>query len=351
MKNLIVKGAPGSPYTRKMLSLLRYRRIPYNFIIGGLFDQGIMDTKSLPKAKVNLMPTFYFENKNKELEPMVDSTFILRKLEKSYLARSVIPKNAVLKFLDYFLEDFADEWLTKATFHYRWSYDEDIKKAGATLSRWRSLTDNEEQIKPIKDKISERQISRLYVVGSNKITSNIIENSYKNILKLMDNHMNNSPYMFGERPSSSDFALYGQLTQLATFDPTPMKIADNIASRIVAWVGVMEDLSGLEINNMDWIDADNISETFRNIFCEIGNTYVPVLLANYNAVYDNQDKVETDINGKLWSQKPFPYQAKCLNWIKEQYNLLEGKDKSFINNFLAGSGCESVFFDKKIIRK
>jgi len=130
-----------------------------------------------------------------------------------------------------------------------------------------------------------------------------------------------------------------------------MKIADNIASRIVAWVGVMEDLSGLEINNMDWIDADNISETFRNIFCEIGNTYVPVLLANYNAVYDNQDKVETDINGKLWSQKPFPYQAKCLNWIKEQYNLLEGKDKSFINNFLAGSGCESVFFDKKIIRK
>ena len=58
MKRLIDKGAPGSPYTRKMLSLLRYRRIPYNFVIGGLFDEGIMDTRYLPKAKVDLIPTF-----------------------------------------------------------------------------------------------------------------------------------------------------------------------------------------------------------------------------------------------------------------------------------------------------
>ena len=132
-------------------------------------------------------PSIYFENEEKKLDPMVDSTFILRRLENSYSTRSVIPENSVLKFLDYLLEDFADEWLTKATFHYRWTYDEDIKKAGATLSRWGSLTDNEEQIKPIRDEISNRQISRLYVVGSNKITSYIIEESYKNILKFSPN--------------------------------------------------------------------------------------------------------------------------------------------------------------------
>ena len=61
MKRIIVKGAPGSPYTRKMLSLLRYRRLGYNFLIGGLFDDGLMDTSHLPKAKVNLMPTFYLK--------------------------------------------------------------------------------------------------------------------------------------------------------------------------------------------------------------------------------------------------------------------------------------------------
>ncbi len=329
-----------------MLSLLRYRRLPYNFLIGGLFEEGIMDTSYLPKAKINLMPTFYFKNKSNKLEPMVDSTFILRRLEKLYSDRSAVPKSSVLNFLNYLIEDFADEWLTKATFHYRWTYDEDIKKAGSTLSRWRSLTDNEETIKPIRKDISERQISRLYVVGSNTTTSDIIEGSYKNILKLMDKHMNNYPYIFGERPSSSDFALYGQLTQLTAFDPTPMKIADNIASRIVAWVGVMEDLSGLEVNNSDWVNSNNLTESFRNIFYEIGNTYIPVLKANSEAVYQNKEEVKIEINGKLWTQKPFYYQSKCLNWIKEEYEALENKDKNFIDDFLNGTGCEQLFNEK-----
>jgi len=346
MKRIIVKGAPGSPYTRKMLSLLRYRRLPYNFLVGGLFDKGIMDTSHLPKAKVNLMPTIYFKNKLNELESMVDSTFIIRKLENLYIERTVIPKSPVLKFLDYLLEDFADEWLTKATFHYRWTYDQDIKKAGSTLSRWKSLTDNEEKNKVIKDMITERQISRLYVVGSNKTTLEIIEGSYKRILKLIDNNMNNSPYLFGNRPSSSDFSFYGQLTQLAVFDPTPMKLADDIAPRVVAWVGIMDDLSGLEVCDKDWVQDNNLSESFRNIFYEIGSTYIPVLKANYDAVYNNDKEVNVEIQQTVWSQKPFPYQAKCLNWLKDEYQILENNHKKLIDNFLYDTGCELLFNGK-----
>ena len=53
---IALKGAPGSPYTRKMLALLRYRQLPYRFI------QGMVDgaENDLPEAKVQLLPTFYF---------------------------------------------------------------------------------------------------------------------------------------------------------------------------------------------------------------------------------------------------------------------------------------------------
>ena len=37
-----------------------------------------------------------------------------------------------------------------------------------------------------------------------------------------------------------------------------------------AWVGIMDDLSGLEVCDKDWVQDNNLSESFRNIFYEIG---------------------------------------------------------------------------------
>ena len=166
---LPVRGSPGSPYTRKMLALLRYRRIPYRFL------QGVQDAEGLPKPKVGLIPIFYFADAAGEVTAEVDSTPIIRRLEEEYPGRSVIPADPAAAFLNYLLEDYGDEWLTKAMFHYRWYYDADIERAGQILPRWRDLTVTEEELAPRSQFIRDRQISRLYVVGSNDITAPIIE--------------------------------------------------------------------------------------------------------------------------------------------------------------------------------
>ena len=111
---LPVRGAPGSPYTRKMLAVLRCRRIPYRFL------QRDADAEGLPEPKVGLIPVFYFENENGELSAEVDSTPIIRRLEDEYPGRSIVPSDPAVAFLDYLREDDGDEWLTKAMFHYRW---------------------------------------------------------------------------------------------------------------------------------------------------------------------------------------------------------------------------------------
>ena len=122
---LPVRGSPGSPYTRKMLALLRFRRIPYRYL------QAAQD--GLPEPKVKLIPIFYFANESGELEAEVDSTPIIRRLEAEYPSRSVIPEDPVMGFIDSLVEDYGDEWLTKAMFHYRWYYDADIDMAGSVL--------------------------------------------------------------------------------------------------------------------------------------------------------------------------------------------------------------------------
>ena len=87
------KGAPGSPYTRKMLALLRYRHIPYELLIG---DQSTAE--SLPQAKVGLLPTFYLPNSDGELEAVVDSTPLIRRFEQDFAGRETIPSDPVVSF-------------------------------------------------------------------------------------------------------------------------------------------------------------------------------------------------------------------------------------------------------------
>jgi glutathione S-transferase len=335
---LTLNGAPGSPYTRKMVSLLRYRRIPYK-----LLQYGMGAPPKLPRGKVQLLPTFYFPNQQGELEAVVDSTPIIRKLEAEFQGRSVIPPHPVTAFIDYLLEDYADEWLTKAMFHYRWHYAADADKAGDILPRWSRINAPDEEMASLKKFIMDRQIGRLYVVGSNDTTAPVIEASYERFLDLFNAHLKVHPFLMGNRPGASDFAFFGQLTALTHFDPTPMALTLKRAPRIYAWVEVCEDHSGLEPSDSDWIDPANIPSTIVALLKEFGRVYVPALLANEKAIANGKDTFETEIDGKHWKQQAFPYQAKCAQWIRNAYADLAPADRKTVDGVIAGTGLELLF--------
>lgn len=333
------KGSPGSPYTRKMLAVLRYRQIPYELLLGG-HDHDF----GLPKPKVELLPTFYLENDRRELEAVVDSTPIIRRLEREYpYRRSVIPDNPVLAFLNALLEDYGDEWLTKAMFHYRWHYQADIENAGNMLPRWNMLDASEEQLQARKKYIIDRQVSRLFVVGSNDQTAPVIEASYRRFLGIMDEHLQRHRFLFGERPSSADFALYGQLTQLAQFDPTPRALTMTHAPRVYAWTDVMEDLSGHRPEDAPWLEVGEAARLLRPLLLEVGRTYVPVMLANAKAMNEGATEVHATVGGEPWEQRAFPYQARCVAELRADFARLDPTERETVKTVLDGTGCEVMF--------
>ncbi len=339
-------GAPGSPYTRKMLALMRYRHIPYRVEWQSrIFKKDGASRR--PQPKVSLLPTFYIKNADGEDSAITDSTPILRQFEQDYNGRHVIPSDPALALLNALVEDYADEWLTKSMFHYRWSYAADIGQAGKILPLWGNITMPDAEMDKLADFVRDRQIGRLSYVGSNVQTAPLIEASFKRFLACAEAHIASGfPFMFGQRPASADFAIYGQLTCLAHFDPTPQKIILDIAPRLYAWTGIMEDLSGHVVDEAaGWEDITSIPPSLTAVLQEIGHTYVPYLLANAAAVMKGETQMNFTLDGTQWRQNPFPYQVKCLQWLREDYAALSAADKARFDAAIVHTDCAALFND------
>ena len=332
---LTIIGSHGSPYSMKMLSILRYRHIPYAWKI-----RQWGKPLNIPPTPVNLIPIIILPNTTNAL---IDSTPIIRELEKIYAPRSIIPPRPALRFLDALLEDYGDEWMTKAMFYYRWSFQPDIEKAKTILPQWSMIAEKNSDIQPVRDMIAKRQISRLEIVGCNKTTAPVIEESYEKTLAVLNKLLQQRPFIMGERPGTADFGIYGQLSQLTLFDPTSSRLAFEKTPRVLAWSDNMSDLSGLDVSDSDWLAPEDAAPRLKPLLSLVGTYYAPFLLANAAALQKGARTVRCEIAGREWVQNAFPYQGKCLKWLREDYASLTGDDKNLADQILAETGAETLF--------
>ena len=56
-----------------------------------------------------------------------------------------------------------------------------------------------------------------------------------------------------------------------------------------------------------------------------------------------QEEVQATVDGQAWRQQSFPYQAKCLKWLRESHAALDGEARAQVDGLLAGTGCEALF--------
>ena len=321
-----------------MVAYLRYKRIPYEVIWGQPED--ILLSMNIEAPKPILLP-FFILDRDGQATAVTDSTPLIREFEDKYPDRSVLPNNPALNFINFVLEDFGDEWCTKFMFHYRWHFDEDADNAGTNLPLGinSSLKDDEQDF--FKKHFAKRQIDRLWVVGSNNDTAEFIDNSYKRVLTIFEEHFKKQPFLLGNFPSSCDFAVYGQFTQLVGFDPTPRRIAHEISPRTVAWVSTLEDRGGLSYSEENK-SLDSLSDSIHDLFKELSTSYIPTMIENHKAIKEGEKEWSVDLAGYPWKQKSFPYQAKCLDWIRDEFKKLDTENQEKVLNFLTATNCQSL---------
>jgi glutathione S-transferase len=304
-----IVGLLGSPYTMKLLALLRYRRIPH------IWTQLLPEMSDRRFGVRPLLLPILIDRHGKE---MIDTTPIALMLEQRYEARRAIPDHPDLRFLCLLIEDFADEWLTKAMFHYRWSFAEDV----AYCSRWvaSDIAPGADgvTVERIARNLADRQTARLPLVGAIGENVALIERSFRDLLAALVNHLDRFPFLFGDRPSLADFALYGQFSQLAT-DPVPARLMRGEAQAVFDWTRRLGDLSGCADDG--W--AADVLETpgFFKILSLVSELYIPFLHANGAALDRGEDAVvDLTVNGIRYRQQAFAYQRKCLDALREHAN-------------------------------
>ena len=327
-----VIGAIGSPYSMKLRAIMRYRRLPHDWV----HRSPALEEELSGKSKVKLVPILHIPWEDRY---MIDSTPIAYELERRHTERSILPPDPGLAFLCHLIEDMADEWGTKSMFLQRFATPEDqLYSAGWVIADFRpDLSGDafEQAVLAFRD----RQVSRMPLVGATPENAPVIMEAYWRVLRALAPYVRINKYLFGTRPSLADFGWFGMLKTQAT-DTTPMTEMRANVPMVEHWVRQVDDLSGVD---GDWISGvGELPEPTRELLRLVGEVYLPFLAANTEAANEGKDRFEIELLGKPYGQAPFPYQVKCLEWLREEFAGLSDEAREGIRPLLEQTGCWHV---------
>lgn len=323
----VIYGGNPSPYSRKLRAILRYRRLPH------VWKVGTPDTlPEIAQVRPRLIPVLRISETG---EFRVDSTSSALLLEERHPGqRSILPPDPADAFVCHLLEDFADEWVTKMMFHYRWHEDATAEWASHWIVRDAMPAAMGRAHDQAAKMFHDRQRGRMAMVGCTPENAPVIEASYERLVDVLGPFVGGTQYLFGSRPSLADFALYGQLAQL-TLDPWPQRICRARAPAIESWVITLDDAAGIE---GEW--KAECGAAVRKALLEMaGAEYLPFLRANAAALDAGSARVEVEIRGRAFVQEPFRYQQKCYSELRQRWQSLDTVARATLESLLEETGC------------
>ena len=319
-------GAELSPYSVKVRSYFRYKNLPFEW----LRRSPATEAEFRAHAKVPLIPLVI----TPEGQGIGDSTPIIEHFEARVPLNTLSTGDPVADFISALIEEYADEWMNKAMFHYRWTYEPDRKSGAERIARM-MLGDEApaEQLEGAAKMIRERMVPRLRFVGSHDGTREQIERSYRRVVDIVERHLVSRPYLFGARPTLADFGLWGQLYELWS-DPTPGALMKSGSPRTCAYVermlnpkaeGPFEKWSSLEPTLMPLLKD------------EIAGIFLPWSQANTAALAKGEETFTVALEGVAFNQQPQKYHARSLAALKQKYYLLT--NRVHLDAVLERAGC------------
>lgn len=253
-----------SYFTRKMTGYLDYKGIPWVF-------------RRFPGASPEAMASGFVGGVPAVQTPtgefMWDSTAMIHHLELRFPEPDVLPADPIQRFLCYVLEDAADEWLYRPAVGTRWYFSENNAVGGFELARDISVK------MPVPcdqayAAVGEHVRSSCPPLG---VTADTIQRWVDDVLRpwmrALGGHLARRPYLFGDRPSLADFALFGGNAAHFVNDPLCRRWLEEDGPAVVQHTHRLLEPEDQEFGA--WDDPRAVSETLTALLAELGKRYLP----------------------------------------------------------------------------
>jgi glutathione S-transferase len=320
-------GSEMSPYSVKVRSYFRYKRIPHQWIVR---DQNTM-AEFQRHAKLPLVPLVL----TPEGEALQDSTPILERMEERFPEPPLQPADPALAFLSALVEEYADEWGNKPMFHYRWTYEDDQLSAAERIAKETLPGASAEQISSTAEMIRKRMIPRLRLVGSSKATRGVIEGSFERLVRILETHLASRRFLFGGRPALADFGCFAQLYECAV-DPTPSRVMQERGRSVLRWIERMLDPRA----EGDFEAWESLGPTLLPLLRdEVGAIFLPWSTANARALEKGEPTFRLTLDGTDFEQETQKYHARSLAVLRKRYAAVV--DRSTLDPILEEAGCRT----------
>lgn len=323
-------GAELSPYSLKVRAYLRFKGIEHSWIP----RTGARAAEVRRFAKLPLLPLLV----GADDYSLQDTTPMLESLERRYPEPKATPADQGLVFLCALIEDYADEWLNKAVLRYRWGHAEDAEAAALAIAdlALEGEADGGDRRADLAAETRARMEARIAPLFDAEGGA-LIEASYRRLLAALEPVVAPRGFLFGETPTIADFALYGQLAQLAR-DPTPAAVLRAEAPAVAAYVARLDQAWAGPAEPAGDFEAA-VEALTPLIEGEIAQSYLPWLSANAEAVRAGEAAVEVEVLGGRLRTAAQRYSAKALQDLRKKRAF--SSDHAGLAALLDRAGCDA----------
>ena len=319
-----------SPYSVKVRAAFRYKGLPHEWVVRGRDNEG----EFAAAARLPLVPLVIAPDG----AARQDSTPILEWLDGLVPEPPLHPAEPTAAFVSALIEEYADEWVNKPMFHYRWSRVADRELCAERLARSMLPGAGDAELAAHAAALCERMVGRLHFVGSSPATAPVLEASYRQLLEILEAHLaGGRRFLFGARPVFADFGLAPQLYECG-LDATAGALLRERAPRVLQWCERCLDprpAGALELPLESWETlAPTLGPLLRD---EIAGRFLPWSVANARALAAGESGCEVELAGCRFAVNVQKYHARSLTALQQRYRA--AADGGALDSLLERSGC------------